>query len=74
LIVTDDSYRLRKPMLLECALDGSTCTEGDMSAGRPARSGEAPTALFVTGARRFLAVTRDVPNEGRPALFAVDLR
>ncbi len=72
LVITDDELRSRRPTLLRCTPEGSSCVEIDMSAGQPAWSGAEPTALFDPHGRHVLAVTAN-RSTARASLFSLQL-
>lgn len=68
-LALQDDARLRKPTLVLCGIDGSSCTEHDVSAGQPADSATHPTLFFDTDGQSWMVVTRNDANLGRPSLF-----
>lgn len=71
LVVTQDFFRDMKPTLYACAIDGSACSEVDISAGAGAQSGHNPRAFYDGARDRMLLVTNG--NESRLGLFDVSL-
>lgn len=70
-VVIDDELHGRRPVLVDCALDGTACSEKDIAGDRADGSGETPTAFWSGSTSRLLAVTTDATHFRRPALFSV---
>jgi hypothetical protein len=70
LVVAENGASSSTPVLFECNLDGSTCTNRDLSAGQGPNSGLTPSVVIDPASATLLAVT---PNTSL-GLFATCLR
>ncbi|HEX7663084.1 MAG TPA: hypothetical protein VF407_01165 [Polyangiaceae bacterium] len=62
-----------KLVLHRCAIDGTSCTPIDISAGAAASTGDNPSAAIDSVAHKLLVVTRDHANGDRIALTRCEL-
>ncbi|MCB1320719.1 MAG: hypothetical protein KDK34_10725 [Leptospiraceae bacterium] len=73
LIVTRNQSGGSRPLLLRCNMDGTGCTNTDISGGAPANSGQQPKAILDTVNNKILVVTRHQASNSKPNLFRCNL-
>ncbi len=77
LVATQDGNNGYRARLFRCDLDGSSCSNTDISAGQGLNSGEVPQIAFskssIDASTKVLVVTQNIINLGHPGLFQCDL-
>ncbi|HEY3236076.1 MAG TPA: hypothetical protein VGJ84_15270 [Polyangiaceae bacterium] len=77
LVVAGDANNANRPALYRCALDGTSCTHTDISAGQGTTGDFYPNrdsdAVIDTVNQKLLVATTNAANGGRPALFRCEL-
>ena len=73
LVVTNDGSNSGKPTLLRCSIDGTSCTQADISAGQGLNRGQLPSIAVDAANGKLLVVTEDASNSDKPSLFRCNL-
>jgi len=73
-VATVNGANAYKPSIFQCALDGTSCTHTDISAGQGAYSGSAvpvtqTSAVIDSASHALFVTTSNGANDGKPGLF-----
>lgn len=73
LTVTTAAARGGKPWLFRCDLDGTGCTDADLSAGRGVGTANKPAVAIDRANGKLLVVLQDPSNQNKTSLFRCNL-